>query len=554
MFLPCRPCCGSEGCGVDDGKPRTDPKDEGTWVPSGTWLSGVSWAFVPNPGDESGNTWFFFGSEDTSKPGGGASVAEIEAWDNLCNWYSNCTLAPGTWAHIATLVPALDKRATRLPPDDAVVHVLGTRQTNTYGLNAAGSLRNVSTIYFWNTSLINGEVAATTPSLDSLYGIIFYGNQSATIASLVTPATANTGCTFVNYRAQNNGILSGGGYFIAGGNYGVVNGGGKFVNGAGNRASGVVNGLAVFSGTAQTSLNEGTCNDGGVFGDAATTYSKGRNTGIVHNGGVFYGTSSNSGTINGGGVFFYQSENYAGGIVNDGAVFYEDSANGRTNFSTTSVGVVNGGAEFYNNSANNGTNSNPQIYSSIVNGAAAFYDTADNLGVLNNDAVFNNASKAAVPSRIFGTATFNDQTECRGLNMNGDCVFNDSSIAISCNMFMTATFNGNSNFYSGRLFNGDATFNDTATHGTQVAGLLEPVIYGNATFNDDSACHFGIVNGTATFNDNSGTTREIGLYDEDPENCTREFVVFSQNGLAALACNTTLPSGCDDPAATKGCG
>jgi hypothetical protein len=25
------------GCGVADGKPRTDPANEGTWVPSGTW-------------------------------------------------------------------------------------------------------------------------------------------------------------------------------------------------------------------------------------------------------------------------------------------------------------------------------------------------------------------------------------------------------------------------------------------------------------------------------------------------------------------------------------
>ena len=76
MLLPCRPCC--KGCGIADGKPRTDPETEGTWVPSGTWVGGgVTWTFAPNTSGAGGETWFFFGSAATSKPGGGRDACRI---------------------------------------------------------------------------------------------------------------------------------------------------------------------------------------------------------------------------------------------------------------------------------------------------------------------------------------------------------------------------------------------------------------------------------------------------------------------------------------------
>jgi len=83
FFWECFPCC-QGGCGVADSKPRTDPANEGTWTPSGTWdsVGGVTWTFNANPGDDSGETWFFFGSASTSKVGGGATLAERQDWGN----------------------------------------------------------------------------------------------------------------------------------------------------------------------------------------------------------------------------------------------------------------------------------------------------------------------------------------------------------------------------------------------------------------------------------------------------------------------------------------
>ena len=133
----CSPCCRND-CG--DSKPVTDPINEGTWVPSGSWRDGgVTWTFVENPGDESGETWFFFGFSDTSKKGGGASVAEQRDWGNLCNWYSNKATSPAGAMDTATF----NKRATRLPPENAVVHIFTDVSTASVGPVT------VKNAYFW---------------------------------------------------------------------------------------------------------------------------------------------------------------------------------------------------------------------------------------------------------------------------------------------------------------------------------------------------------------------------------------------------------------------
>ena len=284
FFLPNCPCC-EEGCGVADGKPRTDPANEGTWVPSGTWrgVGGVTWSFTANPGDDSGETWFFYGSASTSKVGGGATVAEQQDWGNICNWYSNKTNSPST---LPGLSSTLNKRATRLPPVDSVVHIYTSVSTVTAGP------QTVQYAYFWRLcDFISGsEITSTAAAHDSVNGAVF-----------------------------NNGSD----------NFGTVNAGATFNNNSDN--AGTVNDGAVFNGG---SNNDDTVNDGAVFNDSSD------NGGTVDGGATFNDSSRNLsiGTVNGGATFNDGARNLAG-IVNGGATFNDSSRN-------LSSGTVNGGATF----------------------------------------------------------------------------------------------------------------------------------------------------------------------------------------------------------------
>jgi hypothetical protein len=315
----CSPCC---GCGVADGKPRTDPVDEGTWVPSGGWdtntvndISGVTWSFQPYSESTPGETWFFWGSSATSNPAGGsASLALQRDWGNLCNWYSNKLTAPPNKTSLST---NLNKRATRLPPQNAVVHILSPVNTT--------EPRRVKNMYVWITTFLGGSVIETTASAhDSLYGSVF--------AQATNSGEINNGATFVGAFGNFTGTVNGGAVFLnSADNFsivndgalfsfecqnainGVVNGGATFLNGSANSGSAVVNGGAVFSGNA---LN-GTGNFGSVC--------------VVNEGAAFNDTAENRSTVNDGATFNDNAKNRAvydflgnlvyAGVVNDGATF-----------------------------------------------------------------------------------------------------------------------------------------------------------------------------------------------------------------------------------------
>lgn len=372
--LTCGPCC--SGCGVNDNKPRTDPKVEGTWSPSGTWrgTGGVTWAFTANPGNESGNTWFFFGSTTTSRAGGNATIAEQTDWGNLCNWYSSNTQSPHLDTEFdffgdGTVRPTnLNKRATKLPPDDAVVHFYTDVSTTSTGP------RTIRNAYFWGGAelLFGSELTTTEPAHDSSAGTVF-SNLNA-------------------------------------GNHGTVRNGATFVDGARNFETGVVNGGAVFGRKPGEFAgdNAGTINDGAVFYDDAVNFGNNPGTtnddGIVNGGATFNNTSLNEGIVNGGATFNGTAENR--GFVYGNAVFNDGTVNDRGVF---------GGATFNDTSVND----------SSVFGLATFNDNSYNSVVgYAEDAVFNDAAcsrrftgEFSVCNRKFWTGG-NDPV-CNGTASNG---------------------------------------------------------------------------------------------------------------------------------------
>jgi hypothetical protein len=335
----CSPCC-PQACGVADGKPRTDPANEGTWVPSGTWrgVGGVTWAFTANPGDDSGETWFFYGSASTSRVGGGATTAERRDWGNICNWYSNKTTSPSV---TSGLPGAFNKRATRLPPNDAVVHIYSAVET------AATGPATVKNAYFWGgTSGSLWEITATQAAHDSAGGCVFNGTTQNTLNSVI-----NGGATFDD-RSRNFAVVNGGATFNSLAiNNATVNGGATFNDTSLNASGSTVNGGATFN---QSSLNydaDVIVNDGATFNDTSINFA------TVNGGATFNDSSINSLTVNGGATFNSLAANNA--TVNGGATFNDTSINGTT---------VNGGATF-NDSSNNGP-------TATVNSGATFNDNA----------------------------------------------------------------------------------------------------------------------------------------------------------------------------------
>ena len=279
----CSPCCG--GCRVADGKPRTDPATEGHWVPSGTWASGVTWTFSSSPSTTDGGTWFFYSSMATSKPGGGASKAEQQDWGNICNWYSNKTTTPSVGGSSTTL----DKRATRLPPEDAIVHIYSSVNTTTTGPIT------VKNAYFWGGDFGDtSEITTTSAAHDSVGGSVFNG-----YSRIFSSSTVNGGATF-NDSSENY--------------YGTVNGGATF-NVSSENYYGTVNGGATFNDYSLNSSSS-TVNGGATFNDSSWNA-----RGTVNNGATFNGSSRNFyGTVNGGAAFDGFSTNHSG-TVNDGATF-----------------------------------------------------------------------------------------------------------------------------------------------------------------------------------------------------------------------------------------
>ena len=367
----CSPCC---GCRVADGKPRTDPKDEGTWVPSGTWgggISGVTWSFTANPGNESGETWFFYGSSSTSRVGGGASTAAQQDWGNICNWYSNKTTTPD----LNDAPQSLSKRATRLPPRTAVVHIYTPVSTVNF------VPQTIKNIYFWDTSelLAGSQITTTAAAHDSVGGAVFSD------------------------------------FFVTGSsprNYGTVNGGATFC--ARSRNYGTVNGGATLH---DTSVNfGGTVTGGATFNDSSLNGSVGDFTGppsggTVTGGATFNDVSRNSATATVGGHATFNDDCFNAGVTGD-ATFNDSSGNG-----FGGNGTVDGDATFNDDSSNsrpvtgnatfNGTSGN--FFSGTVDGDATFNVSSVNFsGTVNGDATFNDSSQNQGNGTVNGTATFND--------------------------------------------------------------------------------------------------------------------------------------------------
>lgn len=452
----CSPCCG--GCRVADGKPRTDPATEGHWVPSGTWASGVTWTFDPNPSTTDGGTWFFYGSQLTSKPGGGASTAEQRDWGNICNWYSNKTTTPSS---VSSFTTVLNKRATRLPPSDAIVHIYSTANTSTLGPVT------VKNLFCWGLGniLAGSEVSTTDSAIDSPGGAVFI-NAGGLVA--YNFGTINGGATFngsENY--SGTAVVNGGAIFntyttASRNRGGEVNGGATF-NGSSENYTGVVNDGAIFNDTARTI---GTVNGGAIFYD----YSENQNT--VNGGAAFNGFSKNRGFVNDGATFSDSSENY-NGVVNDGAIFNGSSLN-------TQSGQVNGGAVF---------NDSSRSFASVVNGGGVFNGTSRNLSsVVNGGATFNGSSKNQ--GTVNGGATFTDSANNQD-TVNGGAVFN-----------------GSSENWSLGLVNDGATFNDSACSRRTVGSFLNCPGVNKRIFvahpTDPPTCNGTAPDGCANANDNCG--------------------------------------------------
>jgi hypothetical protein len=374
LGAPCSTCCGCGGT-----KPVTDPKDEGTWVPSGTWdgVGGVTWTFNANPGDESGETWFFFGSAATSKLGGSATTTEQQDWGNICNWYSNKTTAPSSSASLTTV---LDKRVNRLPPTSAVIHVYSPIST------AAVGPQTVKNAYLWGTfippvQLVSGSELTTTASAHNTnFGSVLSG----------TPQNAGTinGGAFFNVRAANQPT-------------GIVNGGARFyITQTDGGNSGAVNGGAVLT---DPSANNRTLNGG---------------AGVINGGAEFNGSACNRANVNGGAVF-NNTARHEGGTVNDGAVLNDASRIFAANFIAAST-VVNGGATF---------NGSSDLEIGIVNDGATFNDNSSHGAIVNGGAEFNGNAIMRSASEVNGGAVFNDNSRLEGSTtvVNGGAEFNDAA-------------------------------------------------------------------------------------------------------------------------------
>jgi hypothetical protein len=352
---PCNPCCGN--CPVD-GKDRTDPTNEGTWEPSGEWPS-VTWSFSANTGNESGNTWFFFGSGATSIAGRSATLAEQQDWGNLCNWYSHSTASP-----ISATQLSLTKRATRLPDENAVIYVVTPLATN--------GTRSVASAYFLlpagqtiTEGLITGsELITTSPAHEAAGGAVFLNRHNdGTVRGGALFSAQSLGA---GPRNDVSGEVFGGAVFRGSGtrNRGTVNGNAEFVTSAVN--SGLVNGNAEFI----ASTNSGTVDGDATFSASPTNlFDISQNQGTV-SGFATFTDSSNVGTADGGALFLNGSgllindigSNAFGGIVNGGATF---------NLFSRNDGIVNGGAEFNNSSRNS--------MGGTVNGGAVLNDGACSL-------------------------------------------------------------------------------------------------------------------------------------------------------------------------------
>jgi hypothetical protein len=422
----CYSCC---SCTQIDGKPTTDPKNEGTWVPSGEWRRlaagsllppppdgpGVSWTFSANPGDESGETWFFFGSAATSKTRGSATTQQQRDWGNPCNWYSSKINAPNVLPNASP--ENFDKRANRLPPVDAVVHIYTTVDTTSVG---AVTVKN---LYVWRGDVLGAGITTTAPAHDSVSGAVF--------GSISTSSRGIPKCT--------------------------ITGGATFTGTSEHLSPGVIDGDAVFYNTS-----------GMMYNDPST----GVTGGVVNGNAFFYDDArARNGTINGD-ASTYGFSSIGTCTVNGDVYAYESSRTVPFGLSSLGPAIISGDVFTFDNGAVNGTvdGSATCVDSSSIVGTVAsggeFFDTASNFATINNGAVFNDQSKnvdTVNDGAVFNHSSANDVT------VNGGAVFNDTSS------------NGRFNTGAGGVVNGGATFNDSSENKSP------STVNGGAVFND-AAC------------------------------------------------------------------
>jgi hypothetical protein len=363
--------------------------DEGTWnPPPGEWgdtsligetgsvrhgagLLAENWTFATREEAGPGSTWFFYGSPGTSlaDPGfQGASVEQQQDWGNLCNWYSFKSTAPE--AGRDNVGTSLLRRATRLPDENATVHIYSTVSTANVGP------QTVRRAYFWPEG--QRSVFASTTCDITCTGTI----EGITSAS----------CGALFYNRINLGRIAGGAAFI-----------GMFINtvnflelvvcaNGGNatapnydNSTGEVVGDALFCGNAQNlSVVTGTAYFYGRRarnGVASQDFPIG--LGYVSNGAVFWG-GNNVGIVDGGSVFRSWSGNPVGVVTGNQQSFFPNPVR---------VGVVSGGALFFDNSVNTG-----QVF-----GGAVFNDEAQNRFTVEGGAVFNDDACSTV---TFGTPPY----------------------------------------------------------------------------------------------------------------------------------------------------
>lgn len=319
----CSPCCTHGDC--PGNRPITDPKDEGNWVPSGEWPN-VTWTFVPNPGDESGETWFFYGSRLTSGTGiTSLNDPRITDWYNICNWYST---GQPNWTFFP--VQAVVNRASRLPDDNATVHIYTAVST------ASGPPPQVKRAYFWQTRGDSDEFESGRVSL----------LPDSTLVTTDVIHNTQVGSFFAR-GARNRGVLFGGAAF-------------------GSRGMEQYDGQPGFG----ISGNDGTVNGGALLGmwgvpfllPPGETFGEADQDTATNGGGGILG-GQGAGTINGGAILKGRSGNV--GTINDGAIFNHRSQNVSNNLQFPERGVF-GGAVFNHLSRNE----------SRVEGGAVFNDEA----------------------------------------------------------------------------------------------------------------------------------------------------------------------------------
>lgn len=487
MFLPCRPCCGAGACQCAGGLPTVDPADFGAMTATGDWEAGVDFRYGAGTG---GKTYYFYGSECTSKAGGNASVAEQQDWGNLCNWYTDIERSP--YDSYLAVIPfgELTGKASSLPPTDAVVHILSPVSTATSGA------KTVATAYFW-ASLEGGTVTATVNAYDSPHPCLFYADTSPYSYSEYPDRPGNKGTVyggakFIDYAGNHGTIASGGGTFIQGSfSSGDITGDSAFYDNS-KCISGTVTGNATFYDNSEASpyhsaLSLACTITGNVVADYNSLILGSSATGVFTQvGGTYTGLGASNGYAEvTGNITLYDSADFLDGSTQGNLVAWDYSGaacdvSGTTTMNDRSRIITAGqtctGAVTMNNNSTveSSSFSSPPVYASA---GITFYNNTRNTGIVTGNAVFNDASFNGYGYLYPGPGS-----------INGSAVFNGtSSNSLTGDTTETTTFNDSSGNYGyACTLSGNAVFNDSSINGQygSVGGFSGG---GTATFND-AAC------------------------------------------------------------------